>query len=85
MKFLLTCKKRIGLVLVLALVTTVLAGCGREKSATADDSFKLFYVNNSETGIVAVSLIIGKFVNNNSFLVFFAVLILPRRGFMLPY
>ena len=54
MKFLLTCKKRIGLVLVLALAATVLAGCGGEKSAPADDSFKLFYVNNSETGIVAV-------------------------------
>ena len=54
MKILLTCKKRIGLVLVLALAATVLAGCGGEKSAPADDSFKLFYVNNSETGIVAV-------------------------------
>ena len=39
---------------VVVLMTTVLFGCGNNRSARDDDSFKLFYVNNSETGIVAV-------------------------------
>ena len=45
-------KNRIALFLVMALVL-VLTGC--EKKVPSDpNAFKIFYVNNSETGIVAV-------------------------------
>lgn len=46
-------KNRIALLLVLSLLTMLLGGCGNAE-APAPDGFKLFYVNNSETGIVAV-------------------------------
>lgn len=49
-----TCKKRIGILAVLAVVVMSLAGCEGRKPEVANDSFKLFYVNNSETAIVEV-------------------------------
>lgn len=42
-----------GLVLALVLTVSALAGCER-KGPKDPDAFKIFYVNNSETGIVAV-------------------------------
>ncbi len=43
----------LSLLLTLVLVCTLLAGCERREKIDPD-AFKLFYVNNSETGIVAV-------------------------------
>ena len=44
---------RIALLLAVMILTVALAGCSK-KDILDPDSFKLFYVNNSETGIVAV-------------------------------
>lgn len=44
---------RIALLLTVMILTVALAGCSK-KDIPDPDSFKLFYVNNSETGIVAV-------------------------------
>jgi germination protein M len=44
---------RIALLLTVTILTAALAGCSK-KDIPDPDSFKLFYVNNSETGIVAV-------------------------------
>ena len=44
---------RIALLLAVMILTVALAGCSK-KDIPDPDSFKLFYVNNSETGIVAV-------------------------------
>ncbi len=47
-------KNRIALMLAVSLLLSLVAGgCGK-KQDSSEDSFKLFYVNNSETGIVAV-------------------------------
>jgi germination protein M len=47
-------KNRITCAVLIVCMTVLMAGCGR-KEAVDPDAFKLFYVNNSETGIVAVN------------------------------
>ena len=47
-------KNRITCAVLIVCMVALMAGCGR-KEAVDPDSFKLFYVNNSETGIVAVN------------------------------
>lgn len=46
-------KNRI-LVVCLSLICLIASGCGRSSNAASSDGFKIYYVNNSETGIVAV-------------------------------
>ena len=46
-------KKRIVPVLISAMVLGLIGGCG-QKEVSDPDAFKLFYVNNNETGIIAV-------------------------------
>ncbi|MBE5826138.1 MAG: hypothetical protein E7307_05815 [Butyrivibrio sp.] len=53
-RFFLTGKNIIALLLALILGATSLTGCSIGRSSADDESFKLFYVNNSETAIVAV-------------------------------
>ena len=47
-------KNRITCAVLIVCMTVLMVGCGR-KEAVDPDAFKLFYVNNSETGIVAVN------------------------------
>ena len=47
-------KNRITCAVLIVCMVALMAGCGR-KEAVDPDGFKLFYVNNSETGIVAVN------------------------------
>ncbi|MCR5156871.1 MAG: GerMN domain-containing protein [Butyrivibrio sp.] len=49
-----TRKNIIALILIMVLAMTGLAGCSVGRPSSDDESFKLFYVNNSETAIVAV-------------------------------
>ena len=56
-------KKLIAFFLIVAMSATVLFGCGRQQKKTAD-SFRLFYVNNSETGIIAVDYELKNDVND---------------------
>ena len=43
----------ISFVMALTMISLMLTGC-QKKEAVNPDSFKIFYVNNSETGIMAV-------------------------------
>jgi len=54
---------RIALLLAVMILTVALAGCSK-KDIPDPDSFKLFYVNNSETGIVAVEYEIQNNLSN---------------------
>ena len=47
-------KNRITCAVLIVCLVTLMAGCGK-REAVGTDGFKLFYVNNSETGIVAVN------------------------------